>query len=275
MKKQFSVLMSVYAKEKPEYLSEALDSIIKQTVVPDEIVLVEDGPLSSGLLDVIQRYKERGRIKSVKLQKNVGLGAALNKGLEVCSYDLVARMDSDDISYPDRFERQLEVFKRNQDVDIVSSWISEFSDSTDNIVSVRRLPEQHSDIAKFAKRRCPINHPAVMFRKEAVIASGGYKHFRLFEDYYLWARMLVHGCTFYNIQEPLLWFRVSLKMYKRRGGIRYTIDEIKFQSELKNLGLINNWEKISNIGIRMFVRLIPNSMRSFLYRKFLRGKDIY
>lgn len=271
MVERFSVLMSVYSKEKADYLRLSLESVFTQTIIPNEVIIVEDGPLTNEIYDAIEEYKiAHPELKIVRINSNVGLGRALNEGLKHCTYELVARMDTDDICYPNRFEKQLEIFKNNQ-VDIVSSWICEFKDNPSNIVSIRRLPEKHNEIKEYAKRRSPINHPAAMFRKSAVIASGGYMHFRLFEDYYLWARMLVNGFRFYNIQEPLLWFRVSPMMYKRRGGVKYAVDEIRFQSKLHKMGLINYWEELSNIGVRVFVRVIPNSIRSFIYRKLLRG----
>ena len=127
-------------------------------------------------------------------------------------------MDTDDIAMPERFEKQLAVFKKYPDIDVVGAWINEFEDNVSNIKSVRKLPELPDDIRQFAKRRNPINHPVVMFRKSAVLAAGGYRHFPLFEDYYLWIRMLMNGAKFYNIQESLLYFRFSPEMFKRRGG---------------------------------------------------------
>jgi Glycosyltransferases, probably involved in cell wall biogenesis len=271
MKDNYTVLMSVYWKDRPEWLRESLDSIFSQTLRPKEVVLVEDGALGDELESVIMFYKEKYDFtKVIKIEQNVGLGRALNEGLKYCSNDIVARMDSDDIAMPERMARQLEVFDRCSDIDVVSCWIDEFMGSKSNIVSTKSLPENHEAIEKYAKRRCPVNHPAVMFRKSAVMAAGGYKHFRLFEDYYLWARMLVNGSKFYNIQEPLLWFRVSPEMYKRRGGIRYAIDEIKFQQELYRIGFIGFGDKLYNIGVRSVVRLIPNGLRAFFYKKVLR-----
>lgn len=268
----YSVLMSVYHKDHSKWLDESLESIFGQTARADEVVLVEDGPIGEDLEEVIERYSNAHKeLRVIRIEQNGGLGRALNEGLKYCSNEIVARMDADDICFPDRFEKQLKVFENNPDIDIVSSWISEFIDVKENIVSVRRLPEDHTKIADYAKKRCPINHPAVMFRKSAVSAAGGYKHFKLFEDYYLWARMLVNGSKFYNIQESLLWFRVSPEMYKRRGGLRYSIDEIRFQQELHRIGLIGFWNMLYNIGIRSMVRIMPNGLRGFVYKKALRN----
>lgn len=271
MKVQFSVLMSVYAKEKPEYLSDALDSIIEQTVAPDEIILVEDGPLSPDLLDVIHRYKERGKIISVKLPENVGLGVALNKGLVACSNDLVARMDSDDISIPYRFECLIEFMQSHPQIDICSSWVDEFIDSPDEIVSTRKVPSEHIEIQKFIKTRNPINHPAVIFRKSAVDKSGGYRHFPLFEDWYLWARMMVNGCQFANIPKSLLLFRTSKETFKRRGGWKYAKNSARFQWALHRLGLISCFGAFKWSIIRGIIYIMPNHIREFIYRKKLRS----
>ncbi len=164
---KFSILMSVYYKETPEYFNRAMYSIWdEQTVKPTEIILVQDGLLTDELYSAIADWRKNigEAFKTIPLEKNVGLGDALNIGLKACSFDLVARMDTDDICFPDRFEKQLNVFK-NSDVDICSSWVSEFDVDETKIVSYRKLPEKHEDIVKFAKKRSPVNHPAVMYKK--------------------------------------------------------------------------------------------------------------
>lgn len=265
--------MSVYSKERADYLALSLKSItVDQTLVPNEIVLVKDGPLTPELDSVCEDYANLYPtvFKIVTLPENVGLGRALNEGLKHCSYELVARMDSDDISKPNRFERQIEVFEANPDLDIVGAWIEEFDGNTSNVISTRRLPKQTSDLLQFAKSRNPLNHPTVMFRKSAVDAVGGYKHFALFEDYYLWARMLVNNAQIYNIQESLLFFRFSSEMIKRRGGIKYAITEMSFFKELHRIGLISVVGLIKNIMIRFASRVVPNSLRQKIYSKLLR-----
>lgn len=267
----FSVLMSLYFKERPEFLRQSLDSVFNQTVVPNEIVMVEDGPLTPELYNVLNEFAtNHPELKRVSLKENSGLGKALDEGLKHCSYDLVARMDTDDISTPDRFEKQLKVFDIYPQVDIVSSWINEFENTPDNIITVRKLPEYPYEVYKYGKKRCPINHPAVMFKRHTVQFAGGYLPFPLFEDYYLWVRLLLNGAHFYNIQECLLNFRTSTDMYKRRGGLKHALDEIRFQRHIRKLGYISIFQFITNVGIRFTTRICPNSLRAWIYQHLLR-----
>lgn len=267
----FSVLMSVYTKEKPEFLIQAINSVYNQTVPPDEVVIVEDGPLTDGLYtalnDLASTYTS---IRRVPLEVNSGLGKALNEGLKHCSHDLVARMDTDDIAKPTRFEKQLKVFSQYPNVEVVSSWIDEFISDPAHPESTRKLPEFPYQIAKYAKKRCPINHPAVMFKKSTILLAGGYQHFPLFEDYYLWIRLLMNGAKFYNVQESLLNFRVSEDTFKRRGGFRHAITEVKFQKWIWHMGFISFGQFIYNTSIRFTTRIVPNSIRAMIYKRLLR-----
>lgn len=268
---RFSVLLSVYYKESYSAFCKSLDSIFTQTTCPDEVILVEDGLLGSDLNDIISEYSAKyPTLKIIPLPTNQGLGKALNEGLKHCSYDIVARMDTDDIAKPDRFEKQLAVFEKYSDIDVVGAWIDEFEDDISDVKSVRKLPELPDDIRQFAKRRNPINHPVVMFRKSAVLAAGGYQHFPLFEDYYLWIRMLMNGAKFYNIQESLLYFRFSPEMFKRRGGWRYVISELHFLQKMRQMHFISFSEFMQNLFVRFSIRLIPNYLRAIIYTKLIR-----
>ena len=267
----FSVLLSIYAKECPLYFKASLDSIFHQTLLPDEVILVEDGPLTPELEQIVCDYSSRYPIlKIVPLPTNQGLGKALNEGLKHCSYDLVARMDTDDIAKPDRFRRQIQMFEEHPEIDVCGAWVDEFEGEKRNILSVRKLPELHGDIVAYAKRRNPINHPVVMFRKSAVIAAGGYQHCPLFEDYYLWLRMLKNGAKFYNLQESLLFFRMSPDMFKRRGGWKYAMNELRFLYMMRKMGIIGWRYFILNAIIRFPIRVMPNGVRGILYKKILR-----
>jgi glycosyltransferase involved in cell wall biosynthesis len=268
---EFSLLMSVYKHEKAEFFSACFDSIYEQSILPTEIILVEDGPIPLELQVAIEREEKRFPcLKRIVLEKNSGLGVALDKGLQVCSFDIVARMDTDDICMPNRFQKQLEYLHSHSDIDVLGAWITEFDYSPDNTVAIRNLPENHEDIYEFGKSRNPINHPVVMFRKHAVIEAGGYQPFPLFEDYYLWARMLKAGYRFHNMPESLLLFRRSPEMVRRRGGLTYANNEIYFQMRLYKLGYISIFRLIKNVCQRYGVRLAPNWARSLIYKHLLR-----
>lgn len=270
---KYSVLMSVYVKEKAVFLREAMNSIWGQTIPTDNFVLVCDGPLTPELDAVID---EMGRDYSdilhiVRLEKNCGLGNALNIGIKYCKNELVARMDSDDISRPERCEKQLSVFQNNPEVSIVSGIIEEFTTSKNIIEAKRVLPEKQNDIVAFAKKRNPFNHPCVMYRKTAVKASGGYQDFYLLEDYYLWVRMLQNGFAGYNLQEPLLWMRAGSNMYKRRSGLRYVKSQQKLFKYMKETGFINNKQYLSSIITRGVSSISPNAIREHLFKTFMRS----
>lgn len=266
---KFSVLLSVYYREQSSFVRLSLDSIFNQTVKPAEVILVEDGPLTPELYSVIDEYSRKyAELKIVKLPKNCGLGSALNEGLKHCSYDLVARMDTDDICKPHRFESQLRLFDEHPEIDVCSSWVDEFINNTDNVVARRKIPEWNNDIVRYAKCRCPINHPAVMYRRSKVIAVGGYQGFP--EDVYLWVKLMLSGAVFYNIQESLIFFRTSNDMYRRRGGWKYAKDEIKAQWNFYKLGFLTFFEFTKSVLIRCVVRLMPNKLRAWVYKVFLR-----
>lgn len=267
----FSVLMSVYAREQSAFLKEALRSVFEQTVPPSEVVLVKDGPLTTELETVIASFAEHYKnLKIVALAKNMGLGNALNVGLSACTYRLVARMDSDDLSLPGRFETQLRVFDEYPDVSVVGGWISEFENNPEQIISYRRVPEFDCEIKHFFCSKCPVNHMTVMFRKEDILKVGGYQHFYLLEDYWLWTRMINEGCKFYNIQNILVNVRGGAAMAARRGGWKYAKSEIRFQRKILQMGLISLHIFLRNVCVRFSIRMIPTGLRSWVYEKVLR-----
>lgn len=267
-----SVLMSLYYKERPDHLRQSLHSVFSQTIRADEIVLVEDGPLTPELYSIVTEYSAQfTELKVVPLPVNGGLGDALNEGLKHCSNELVVRMDTDDICRPNRFEKQLKFMDENPDIDISSAWLEEFEGDISNIKSIKKVPASHEEISQYIKTRNPLNHPCVIFRKKAVEDAGNYQHFPLFEDWYLWARMFKNGSKFANINEPLLYFRTSPDMYKRRGGFKYAKDSAKFQWTLYKLGIISKPSAIKAGLLRGTVYLMPNCLRTFIYSKLLRS----
>ena len=272
-KNQYSVLMSVYYKEKAEYLRAAMDSVWNQTVKTDDFILVCDGPLNAELDTVIEEMEaSHQELHVIRLKKNVGLGNALNSGIKHCKNEFVARMDSDDISRPDRCERQLRVFIENPEISICSGVVEEFTASKDQIEARRVPPETQEEILAFARKRNPFNHPCMMYKKSAVEAAGGYQDFYLLEDYYLWIRMLQNGAKGYNIQEPLLWMRAGSEMYKRRAGFKYAKSQIELFKYMRAKKFISNTQFFAQVILRMSASIIPNSFRENLYKAFLRGK---
>lgn len=268
----YSVLMSVYHKEKPEYLKQAIESIQAQTYPTDDFVLVCDGPLNSELDAVIttKQQEMNGVLKVYRLDKNEGLGNALNAGINHCKNELVARMDSDDVAYPDRCEKQIDVFNTHPEVSICSGIVEEFTTDPEVVDARRVLPETNAKIMEFAKKRNPFNHPCVMYKKSAVEAVGSYKDFYLLEDYYLWLRMLMAGYQGYNIQEPLLHMRAGSDMYMRRAGWKYARTQARLFKFMKDSGFIGNGQYIKSCVIRSGSALAPNWLRKFMFEKVLR-----
>ena len=271
---KFSVLMSVYYKENPEWFITALDSIINQTLQPNEIVLVEDGLLTEDLYKVIEEYtiKYPNLFNIVKLKKNSGLGEALRIGILNCSNEIIARMDTDDIAKNYRFEKQIEFIKNNSNVDVVGSWISEFENNPDEIISYRHLPVEHEKIYKFGQFRCPVNHMTVMFKKSKVLAAGNYQTFKNIEDYYLWGRMLKQGAQFANIPECLVNVRAGNAMFKKRANLTYFWNsEFPLHTEFYKMGFINLRQYLRNISSKFILRVVPVSIMGIIYKKFLRN----
>lgn len=270
---QFSVLMSVYEKEKPNFLKSAIDSILNQSIKPDEIVIVKDGKLTKELDNIINSYAEQNPnlFNIVELLENKGLGTALAIGVEQCKNEIIARMDTDDICVYNRFEKQLEIFKNNPNIAMVGSCIDEFEGDIINKISVRTVPENNQDIISYAKTRNPFNHMTVMYKKSKVIKAGNYKPFLWNEDYYLWVRMIVDKNEFYNIQESLVYVRAGNEMFERRGSFEYAKQDLRLQKEFYKLGFINKSQAISNSIKRSVVRVIPNKLRKLIYLKLLRN----
>ena len=267
----YSVLMPVYYKEKAEYFRESILSMLQQTVVTDDFVIVCDGPLTKELDAVIEevqkQYPELFQI--IRLREQQGLGNALCQGISFCKNELVARMDSDDISIPDRCRMQLESFQE-QDIDLCGGNIVEFTADISDAGVKRQVPKTNEEIRQFAKRRNPFNHPAVMFRKSSVLKAGNYKDCLGFEDYYLWARMLGCGGKGYNIQKTLVYMRTGEGMYERRGGFGYAVKGIKARWKIYRTGVSKFSDFLISAGGQVIVSLIPVRLRSRFYGKFLR-----
>lgn len=270
----YSVLMSVYQKEKPEYLQASIESMISQTLACSDFVLVCDGPLTRKLEEVVEwAGRELGeRFQCVRLAENRGLGAALNTGLRFCRCPVIARMDSDDISRPDRCSLQMAKMKSG-DYDIVGGSIQEFIRKPEDTDKLRILPKTPEEIAAFAKKRTPFNHPCVMYKKDAVRDAGSYQDFPGFEDYHLWVRMLQNGCRGFNLQEVILDMRTGNGMYRRRGGRVYLVWVWRFQRYLRKQRFITRRQFLENCAVRGVIGIVPSGLREGFYQVFLRKKD--
>lgn len=264
--------MSLYIKEKPEYLKAAIDSMVNQTLLPDEIVIVKDGPITEELQQVLDEYCTNypSLLNIVGYEKNRGLGLALNYGLEHCKNELVARMDTDDISKPNRCERQVDRFVEKPELAIVGSYIDEFVDDVQNVISTRKVPTNTKDIYNFAKRRSAFNHPAVMYRKSKVLEFGGYSDLKRNQDVDLFGRMLFAGCKAENIDEALLWFRSSDDLAKRRKSWENTWSYIATIKKFWKMG----YSSFSDFAIVAVAQtgmyLMPVCVQNWVYKAFLR-----
>lgn len=271
---QYSILMSVYYKDNPIWLKEAIESMLNQTIQTNDFVIVEDGRLTEELEDVIGFYEKNYKeiFNVIRIEKNRGLGPALAIGVINCKNELIARMDADDYSVRNRCEKQIKIFDNNNELDIVGSSIAEFIDNIKNIQSYRILPESDEEIKKYAKRRNPFGHPSVMFKKTKVLEAGNYRSYYLCEDYDMWVRMIEKDAVCYNFKEILVYMRISNDFYKRRGGMKYLKSILKFKKEQLNKGFYTKKDFIISSMTHVIMCLIPNFAREFLYKKVLRKK---
>ena len=271
----FSVAMSVYKNDNPIFFDRALQSITEnQKVMPTEIVIIVDGPVDEKINAVIEKYSEKyGNLNVIRLDKNAGLGNALKLAIENAKYELIARMDSDDVSAPNRFEQQLEIMTKNSAVDIVGGDISEFIGYENNIVAKRKVPILDKEIKEYLKTRCPFNHMTVMYKRSAVLKSGNYIDLFYNEDYWLWIRMVENNCIMANTGTILVNARVGEDMYKRRGGKQYFNSEMFLQKYMLKNGIINLPTFVLNSSKRFVVQmLLPNAIREWVFKTFARTK---
>lgn len=270
----FSVAMSVYRSDDPIFFDRALASITElQTVMPDEVVLIVDGPVSNKLNQVIEKYEQLYPIfHIIRLKKNGGLGNALKIAVESAQYDVIARMDSDDVSLPTRFEQQLRFFEQHPETDIVGGDITEFIGEESNVVGKRAVPQSNADIREYMKKRCAMNHMSVMYKKDAVQAAGGYQDWFWNEDYYLWIRMWLNDAVFGNTGTVLVNVRVGEEMYQRRGGEKYFNSEKRLQDYMLEHKMISRTLYIENVAKRFIIqKILPNSVRGWVFRTFARS----
>jgi len=275
---KFSVAICVYDKDNPLYFKEALYSIINQSLMPNQIVLVVDGAINSELQKVIDEFKNRTlelgvEFDTIYLETNRGHGGARRVSIENAKYDLVALMDADDISLYERFEEQISIFKKEPNLSIVGGQIMEISHDTKKEIGIREVPIEDREIKKNLKSQCPFNQVTVMFKKDDVIKAGNYIDFYHNEDYYLWIRMYLQGFTFYNTSKIVVKVRVNEEFYNRRGGWRYFLSEFKIQKIMYKNRIISLPRFVFNSSIRFILQvLLTDSIRGFIFKKLFRKK---
>lgn len=269
---RFSVLMSVYIKERAEYFIQCMESILNQTLQPDEIVLVKDGPITDQLNSEINKYKMRCKfpIKIVSLKKNYGLGIALAQGVLHCSYGLIARMDTDDICVPWRFERQIQEFKIDKCLDIVGSHIREFDGTIENIISERKVPLDNESIYIYQKKRSAFNHMTVMYKKEAILKAGNYKHAPFMEDDLMWIHLFQINAKCKNVDDYFVYVRAGYAMIERRGGWEYFIKYKNARQKIYETGFISRCDYYITILAQFVVAMAPKQLRIIIFSKILR-----
>jgi glycosyltransferase involved in cell wall biosynthesis len=265
---RFSLLLAVHAGDRVDFVRQAFRSAVDdQTLPPDQVVLVRDGPVPPPLAECLDALCASSPVPVtlVPLEHNAGLGPALDAGLAASPYDVIARMDADDVAMPQRFAVQLPLISAG--ADIVGAGLLEFGRDTDDIVGRRTPPSDPEQIARYARLHDPFNHPTVVYRRQAVLGAGGYGDLPLMEDYWLFARMLANGARAINVVEPLVYYRVGAGAYKRRGGTRLLRSELALQRRLREQGFTSRTQYARNVLVRGGYRLFPAWFRRLVYRR--------
>ena len=273
---KFSVLMPIYIHEKDDELRAAIDSVVNQTLMPDEILIIADKEIPQNTRDILEEYKLKYPeiFNPVILEEPANLGKALRIGVNMAKYPIIARMDADDIARNDRFEKQIAYLQQHPELDLVGSWITEFEGKPENIYAKRELPTEPNEIYNFCKFRSPLNHMTVMYKKESVLKAGNYTARKRMEDYELWAVMLYQGCKFANIPEYLVNARAGRDLIKRRSGLdEFFQYEFTLFKEFYDWGFINFGEFFKAVSTKFLLRAIPSWLRAFIYNNFLHKKQ--
>ena len=262
--------MAVYAGEQAPHLAQALASLCEQQLPAQQVVIVEDGPLTPELMQVLNDYEVKLPLLRMVQPQNLGLAAALQLGLEACTYELVARMDADDVAVPSRFARQIAVMSKRPSLSVLGSYVAEFIDNPQQPYALRPVPVGESAVAAAARWRCPLNHPSVIVRKSHLLAVGGYSGFRGIEDYYLWGRLLVAGKSIDNLHEVLMLVRAGADLGRRRGGWVYAQRELLLYKAFWQMGFMTWYQALCGVLLRLPVRLLPSGLRSWIYQRAIR-----
>lgn len=268
----FSVVMSIYRADRSDYLLKAVDSVLHQTAPPSELIVAVDGPIGPDLENALGRIKDQPIVRIVRLATNQGPGASRHAAILDASHELVAVMDADDISLPDRFERQLERMEAS-DVDVIGGFIEEFDKTQGDLCRIREVPLEHVDIMRFGRWRSPMNHVTIMFRRKAYMNVGGYHTLRGVEDYDLYHRMFMAGARFANIPEVLVHVRGGMSILARRRGLSYLRQELALIRRMWRSGFLSLWQWIANSLLRIVVRFLPSRAIGLIYQ-LLRKQSI-
>jgi glycosyltransferase involved in cell wall biosynthesis len=266
MHEPFTLLLSVWDGDQPDHLLQAFCSAVdEQTLRPAQVVIVRDGPVRDELAACLAELKATSPVPVtlVPLEQNRGLGPALDAGMAASQYDVVARMDADDVAMPHRFEVQIPLIV---DADIVGAGLLEFVGDIDHVVGQRVPPTDPEQIQRYARMHDPFNHPTVVYRRQAVQAAGGYGDLPLMEDYALFARMLQNGARAVNVAEPLVFYRVGATAFKRRGGTDLLRSELRLQRQFRRQRFTTPAEYARNVMVRGGYRLIPWWCRRAVYK---------
>jgi len=269
----FTVTISVYRNDSPIFFKQAIESILNQTLPPNEIIIAIDGELSNDLNLILNDYKNCESIKFLKFKQNVGLGKSRHESILISQNDIIAVMDSDDIAHPKRFELQINFLKLNNNIDIVGGYIEEFNTDIGDLKIVREVPLSHDKIKALSKWRQSVNHVTIMFKKDAYLKSGGYRGLRKTEDFDLFYRMFNNKLIFANIPEILVFVRFSQDQFIRRRGFSYLKEEVQVFNNMIKSGYINIFQYLCNIIIRIPLRIMPSVFLKNFYYIFLRKKS--
>lgn len=268
----YSILMSVYCKAKPQDLDEAIESMMQQTLVTNDFVIVCDGPLTGELDQILESWEKKhpGVFQIVRLPENVGIGAAANIGLQYCKNELIAKMDADDLSVPDRCEKQVALFAQNNELAVVGGFIAEFEKDTQKPFAIRKVPAQNEEIRKFARRRQPFNNVTVMYKKSAVLGVGSYRNLNRCEDFDLYVRMLHAGYQARNIEDILVNVRVDNEGTSRRASFDALRGVMHSRGHAVKIGFASVWDYLVCVMGELLIVICPDAVRRFIYNKFLR-----
>ncbi|MBD5410075.1 MAG: glycosyltransferase [Treponema sp.] len=271
---RFSATISCYKNDSPKDFETAFLSIYNQTVSPDEIIITVDGPISSELEQVVSRFEREFQAVILRSAQNNGQGMAHALAVSHAKYDYIAIMDADDISVPDRFEKQLAVIAEHPEIDVIGGQIDEFIGSPENVVGIRSVPLEDHMVKRYLRRRCPFNHMTILMNSHMVKEAGNYQDWHYNEDYFLYCRMLEKGAVFCNLPDILVHVRVGEEMYRRRGGWKYFKSEARLQGWMLRHKIISLPQYCMNVLLRLCVQvMMPNCLRGLVFRRLFRNKN--